>query len=180
MSPSLRVLLVEDSVDDAELITREIRRGGYEIQSERVEAKAEMQTALARQTWDIILSDYSMPQFSAIAALETLKDSRLDIPFIVISGTIGEETAVAALKGGAHDFLVKDQLARLIPAIERELRDAEARRSRRDAESRFQLLVERLPMIVYLNPAATRGRTTSPRSPRTPRSSRRSRGRSPT
>jgi PAS domain S-box-containing protein len=117
-----------------------------------VETKADMQAALSRQHWDMILSDYSMPRFSAMAALETLKSSGLDIPFLVISGTVGEETAIAALKGGAHDFLVKDKLARLIPAIERELRDAEARRSRREAESRYQSLVERLPMIVYVSP----------------------------
>jgi PAS domain S-box-containing protein len=119
-----------------------------------------MQEALSRQKWDIILSDYSMPQFSALSALATLKDSGLDIPFIVISGTIGEETAVAALKGGVHDFLVKDKLARLMPAIERELRDAEARRFRREAETRYQLLVERLPMIVYLSPAHNMQHTT--------------------
>lgn len=152
MKPQLHVLTIEDSVDDAELIVREIQRGGYEVDSERVETKAGMLAALASRKWDIILSDYSMPHFNAMAALATLKDSGLDIPFIVISGTIGEETAVAALKGGAHDFLAKDKLARLIPAIERELRDAEARHSRREAESRYQLLVERLPIIVYLSP----------------------------
>ncbi len=132
---------------------REVERGGYSVFYERVETKADMQAALSRQAWDIILSDYSMPSFSALAALETLKASGLDIPFLVISGTVGEETAIATLKGGAHDFLVKDKLARLIPAIERELRDAEARRSRREAESRYQLLVERLPIIVYVSPA---------------------------
>ena len=129
----LNVLIVEDAEDDAHLMLHEVKRGGYSVYSERVETKKDMQAALSSRPWDIILSDYSMPHFSAMAALETLKASGLDIPFIVISGTIGEETAVAALKGGAHDFLVKDKLARLIPAIERELRDAEARRSRREA-----------------------------------------------
>lgn len=156
----LHVLIIEDSIDDAELIIREIQRGGYEVDWERVETKQAMQAALSRQRWDIILSDFSMPQFSALAALATLKDSGLDIPFIVISGTIGEETAVAALKGGVHDFLVKDKLARLNPAIERELRDADARRSRREAETRYQLLVERLPMIVYLSPVDNMQHTT--------------------
>lgn len=150
--PNLNVLIVEDSADDAQLMLREIERGGYAVFSERVETKVDMQSALMGRRWDIILSDYSLPKFSAMAALETLKASGLDVPFIVISGTVGEETAVAALKGGAHDFLVKDKLARLMPAIERELRDAEARRSRRDAESRYQLLVERLPIIVYMSP----------------------------
>ena len=148
----LHVLIVEDSADDTQLMLREIERGGYSVFYERVETKADMQAALSRQYWDMILSDYSMPRFSAMAALETLKASGLDIPFLVISGTVGEETAIGALKGGAHDFLVKDKLARLIPAIERELRDAEARRSRREAESRYQSLVERLPMIVYVSP----------------------------
>jgi PAS domain S-box-containing protein len=160
MKPLLHILIIEDWVDDAELIVQEIRRGGYEVDWEQVETKSGMQAALARQKWDIILSDYSMPQFSALSALATLKDSGLDIPFIVISGTIGEETAVAALKGGVHDFLVKDKLARLIPAIERELRDAEARRSQREAETKYQLLVERLPMIVYLSPVDNMRHTT--------------------
>src|SRR5215213_6064406 len=152
MKTLLRVLVVEDSSDDTELILREIRRAGYTIDHERVETKAGMQAALSHHPWDIILSDYSMPRFSAMAALATLNESGLDIPFLVVSGTIGEETAVEALKGGANDFLVKAKLARLIPAIERELRDAETRRSRREAELRYQLLVEQLPIIVYVNP----------------------------
>ena len=155
----LNVLIVEDSDDDAQLMIRELRRGGYAVVFERVETKRDMDAALLRQTWDIILSDYSMPHFSAMGALATLKASRQDIPFIVISGTIGEETAVAALKAGAHDFLVKGKMARLIPAIERELRDAEIRRSHREVESRYQLLVERLPMIVYMNPVTERANT---------------------
>ena len=152
MKSLLRLLLIEDSVDDAELIVREIRRGGYSVEFQRVETKLDMQQALAHSTWDMILSDYSMPKFSAMAALQVLNDSGLDIPFMVISGTIGEETAVTALKAGAHDFLLKDKLARLVPAIERELRDAETRRSRHEAELRYKLLVEQLPIIVYVNP----------------------------
>lgn len=148
----LRVLIVEDSADDAELILREVQRGGYTVVSERVETKESMEAALQHNHWDIVLSDYSMPRFSAMAALATLKESGQDIPFLVVSGTIGEETAVAALKAGAHDFLVKDKLARLIPAIERELREAEIRRSHRAAETRYQLLVESLPGIVYIHP----------------------------
>jgi PAS domain S-box-containing protein len=156
---NLNVLIVEDSADDAQLMLRELRQGGYIVDAERVETQAAMQAALARETWDIILSDYSMPQFSAMGALGTLKASGLDIPFIVVSGTIGEETAVATLKAGAHDFVVKNKLARLIPAIERELREAEIRRSHREMQSRYKLLVERLPMIVYMNPAARRAST---------------------
>lgn len=156
----LRILVAEDSRDDAELIVREIRRGGYVVEFERVETRQAMQDALSRHPWDVILSDYSMPQFSAMAALETLKASGLDIPFLVVSGTIGEETAVNALKAGAHDFLLKDKLARLLPAIERELRDADRRRSHRLVESRYQLLVERLPIIVYLSLVGETANTT--------------------
>jgi PAS domain S-box-containing protein len=152
MKPELQVLIVEDTEDDAHLMVRAIQRVGYTVTWERVETRADMQAALSMRSWDIILSDYSMPHFSAMSALETLRASELDIPFLVVSGTIGEETAVAALKAGAHDFLVKDKLARLVPAIERELRDAEIRRSHRDAQLRYQLLVEQLPIIVYLSP----------------------------
>lgn len=152
MKSHLRVLVVEDSVDDAQLILRDIERGGYSVDFERVETKKSMEEALATGKWDVILSDYSMPQFSAMGALQTLRESGLDLPFLVISGTVGEETAVTALKAGAHDFLLKGKLARLIPAVEREIREAEIRRSHREAESRYQLLVERLPIIVYMSP----------------------------
>jgi PAS domain S-box-containing protein len=152
MKSLLRVLVIEDSDADARLIVREIQRSGYTVEFERVETQIAMQEALARGPWDIILSDYSMPEFSAMAALETLKESGLDIPFLVISGTIGEETAVTALKAGAHDFLLKGRLARLVPAIARELRDAETRRSRRETEQRYQLLLEHLPIVAYVNP----------------------------
>lgn len=160
MKSLLRILIVEDSEDDAELMIREIRRGGYAVEFTRVETQITMQEALSRGPWDIILSDYTMPEFSAMGAVRTLKESGLDIPLLVVSGTIGEETAVAALKAGAHDFLLKGKLARLIPAIERELRDAETRRSRREAELRYKLLVEQLPIIVYVNPVNRMSSTT--------------------
>src|SRR5512133_364123 len=98
MKSRLRILMVEDSADDAELMIREVQRGGYAVEFERVEAQATMQEALSRGPWDIILSDYTMPEFSAMAAVRTLQESGLDIPLLVVSGTIGEETAVAALK----------------------------------------------------------------------------------
>src|SRR6266498_4124229 len=160
MNSSLCILVVEDSNDDAQLIIHEVQRGGYTVEYEIVETKTAMEAALARRSWDVILSDYSMPRFSAMGALTTLRASGLDIPFIVISGTIGEETAVTALKAGANDFLLKGKLARLIPAIERELRDAETRRLRREAESRYQMLVEQLPIIVYVNPVDKMASTT--------------------
>lgn len=148
MSRPLRVLLVEDSADDAALITRELVRSGYALIEERVETAEKMQAMLQNKAWDIILSDFSMPTFSATAALALLKESGRDIPFIIVSGTIGEETAVASLKAGAHDFLVKNQLARLVPAIERELREARVRRARRLAEDALRRSEERFRAIM--------------------------------
>lgn len=106
-----------------------------------------MQNALSESTWDIVLCDYTLPQFSAMEALRTLQESKLDLPFIVISGTIGEESAVGTLKAGAHDFMVKGRLARLIPAIERELRDAEVRRLQRESDGERKELIARLEEI---------------------------------
>jgi len=135
MSSVLRVLIVEDSADDAELVMRELHRSGYELVSERVETPGEMTAALERAEWDVILSDYTMPHFNALRALELLKAKGLDIPFIIISGTIGEETAVNAMKAGAQDYIIKGRLARLVPALEREIREAQVRRERRLAEA---------------------------------------------
>jgi two-component system cell cycle sensor histidine kinase/response regulator CckA len=134
----LRVLIVEDAKLDAELLLNELSRGGYDVSSERVETAEAMRGALGRASWDIVLSDYSLPTFSAPEALSVLQSTGCDLPFIIISGTIGEETAVAALKAGAHDFLVKGRLARLIPAIERELADVAARRDRARLEEQLQ------------------------------------------
>ena len=134
MSKRLRVLVVEDSQDDTDLLLRELRRGSYNPAYERVESAEAMQTALNRQAWDIVISDYSMPHFSAPEALALLQESGYDVPFIIISGTIGEERAVAAMKAGANDYLMKGHLARLVPVIERELREARARRKQRQAE----------------------------------------------
>ncbi len=147
MGKALRVLIVEDSEDDVLLLLRELQRGGYEVEFERVETAEAMQSALVQKTWDLILSDYSLPEFNAPQALEVLKASGLDLPFIIISGTIGEETAVAALKAGAHDFLVKGKFARLGPAIERELREAETRRERRRAERALREREQQLSSI---------------------------------
>src|SRR5215213_1952029 len=160
MARSLRVLLIEDSDDDVQLILRELRRGGYDPQHAVVQTRRTLEAALSSQAWDIILSDYNMPLFDAMQALETLQASGLDIPFLILSGTIEEESAVTALKSGAHDFLLKGKLARLIPAIERELRDVESRRFRHEAELRYKLLVEQLPIIVYVNPLDKMSSTT--------------------
>jgi PAS domain S-box-containing protein/putative nucleotidyltransferase with HDIG domain len=138
MGRPLRLLIIEDSADDALLLLRELWRLGYEVEFERVETGGAMRAMLCEKEWDLILSDYALPKFNAPEALEILKISGLDIPFIIISGTIGEETTVAALKAGANDFVVKGKYARLGPAIERELRDAEIRRDRKRAEDQNQ------------------------------------------
>jgi signal transduction histidine kinase len=135
MGPLLRALIIEDWDADAQLVVRELRRHSYEVEYERVETGPALKQALAQKDWDIILCDYSLPEFNAMNALATLKESGLDIPFFVISGTIEEETAVTALKAGAHDFMVKGRLARLVPAIEREMKEAEIRRAHREAEA---------------------------------------------
>ena len=134
MNKLLRALIVEDCESDAALLLAELEQAGYEITYERVQTAEAMREALGRAQWDVVLSDYSLPQFSAPAALEVLKATGHDLPFIIISGTIGEDTAVTALKSGAHDYLVKGRLARLIPALERELRDVVGRRDRRMLE----------------------------------------------
>jgi signal transduction histidine kinase/FixJ family two-component response regulator len=135
MSKLLRVLMVEDSESDALLIIEELRINGYDPTWERVDTAAAMTAALDGTPWDIVIADYTMPHFSALDALDLLKNKKLDLPFIIVSGTIGEETAVAALKAGAHDYIVKDNLARLAPAVEREMGDAEVRQLRKQAEA---------------------------------------------
>jgi two-component system cell cycle sensor histidine kinase/response regulator CckA len=140
MSEPLRVLIVEDSKDDALLIARELRRGGYDLQMERVDTPQGFGAALAGQTWDVIIADYSMPRFSGLAALEMLRKSELDLPFVLVSGTIGEEIAVAAMKAGAHDYVLKDNLARLEPAVRRELQEIQVRRARKRAEQLLRAL----------------------------------------
>jgi PAS domain S-box-containing protein len=148
MSKNLRVLIVEDSPDDAVLLVRELRRSGYDVISERVETREEMRAALTKQTWDLVLADFNMLDFNGIEALTLLKATGLDIPFIIISGSIGEDLAVAAMKAGAHDYLMKGKIARLIPSIERELRDAEIRDQRRRAEEALQYSEARKRAIV--------------------------------
>jgi len=147
MKPPLRLLLVEDSSDDAELILRELHRAGYDPQGERVETRRAMAAALDGGQWDIILCDYSLPHFSAPAALETLKETGLDLPFIIVSGAIGEDTAVEMMRAGAHDYVMKGHLARLAPAIGRELAEAEQRRKRRRAEQALRNSEEQFRQI---------------------------------
>ena len=135
MRVPLRVLIAEDSEDDARLLLRELERAGFDAASERVDSRAAMQAALDRQTWDLVIGDYSMPEFSGPAALALLRAHDPDTPFIFVSGSMGEDVAVEAMKAGAQDFITKGNLRRLIPAIERELRDAEVRRERRRGQT---------------------------------------------
>ncbi|OAN44029.1 two-component system response regulator [Paramagnetospirillum marisnigri] len=154
MTKPLRVLLVEDSADDAELLELELIRGGFSPEIRRVETADDMRNALASSTvWDVVLSDYHLPRFSAEASLATLQESGRDIPFIIMSGVVRAEDAVILLKRGAHDFLDKASLARLVPAIEREIRDANERVHRRDAEERVRVLslaIEQSPVSVVI------------------------------
>ena len=134
----LRCLMVEDDENDALLALRELRGGGGEVTWQRVETAAAMKEALARQPWDAIISDFKMPNFNGLAALELLRASGLDVPFIVVSGTIGEDVAVAMIKAGANDYLMKGNLARLRPAVERELREATERRKHQRAAQKLR------------------------------------------
>jgi len=163
MSEPLRVLIVEDSEDDALLVLAELRRAGYPVDWTRVQTAETMRRALADRSWDIIISDYRMPHFNAPAALAVLREFNLDLPFILVSGTIGEETAVASLQAGAHDFILKSRLARLAPAVARELDEARMRRERREAlealkrqEAYFRALTENATdMISVIGPDGT-------------------------
>ncbi len=142
---TLRALIVEDSVDDTELLLRDLRRGGYDPIHTKVDTPEAMRAALSAHNWDIVFSDFTMPRFNAFDALALLRESGLDIPFIIVSGTIGEDRAVKAMKAGAHDYILKGNLKRLVPAVERELREAQGRRERRLAE-------ETIRRLAYIDP----------------------------
>lgn len=157
MGQPLRLLIIEDSEEDALLLARELKRGGYDLTWEREESAEGVRHALMSGEWDAVTSDYNMPQFNALSALNILKESGLDLPFIVVSGKIGEETAVAAMKAGAHDYVMKNNLPRLVPAIEREIREAEGRRKRREAEvalqtqfSQFSTIFDSMNAVIYV------------------------------
>ncbi len=143
MNETLKVLVVEDSRDDAELVLLELKRAGYAVASARVASGEGMKAALAGGTWDLVLSDYRMPGFSGIDALRILEATGLELPFVLVSGAIGEEEAVAAMKAGAHGFVAKHNLSRLGLVVERELKDAKARKARRQAEEELARSEER-------------------------------------
>jgi PAS domain S-box-containing protein len=167
----LRALILEDSEFDARVMVQALKGGGYDVQWKRVESAELMEQALKGQPWDIVLADYNMPAFNAPQALRILQTAGPDIPFIIVSGGIGEDVAVAAMKAGAHDYVMKGNPARLLPAVERELREAEVRRKRREAEGLLReselryrslwetspdavLLCSELGFIGFANPAA--------------------------
>ena len=154
---SLRLLIIEDSEDDVLLIIRELKKGGYNPVYERVETATAMKKALKEKPWDIILCDYVLPKFNAPSAIAVLKEANIDIPLIIVCGTVGEETAIECMRSGAHDYLIKSNLSRLSPVIAKELKDAEVRQKQRQVESqreatlaalqkneeKYRLLVER-------------------------------------
>jgi PAS domain S-box-containing protein len=134
MQKKIKTLIIDDSETDAVLLVRELRRGGFEPEFRRVDTAEGLNTALNTGAWDAVICDYKMPQFDGFSALRLFKQRQIDIPFIVVSGMIGEEIAVSMMKAGAHDYLLKDNLARLVPALERELREAIEREEHRRAE----------------------------------------------
>ncbi|NLX03783.1 MAG: PAS domain-containing protein [Phycisphaerae bacterium] len=156
MAEPLRALIVEDSEDDATLVGYQLTAAGYELITTRVETAEAMHRALDEREWDAVIADYSLPRFSAPKALALMRERGLDLPFIIVSGAIGEETAVEAMRAGAHDYIMKHNLTRLAPAVERELREARVRRERREAEEALResertlsTLMSNLPGMAY-------------------------------
>ncbi|HXF49705.1 MAG TPA: PAS domain S-box protein [Verrucomicrobiae bacterium] len=154
MAKPLRVLIAEDSENDALLMVKELERGGFAPVFERVETAQAMTAALGRANWDVVLADYLMPGFTALDALSVLRMSGLDLPFLVVSGSIGEEIAVEAMRAGAHDYIMKDNLTRLSAAVERELRQAEGRRLKYKAETALKETNQTLWSLIKSSPLA--------------------------
>ncbi|MEO5731950.1 MAG: PAS domain S-box protein [Byssovorax sp.] len=148
MDKRLRVLMVEDSAEDAALLLRCLKRAGYTTSTERVETADTMKDALSRGPWDVVVSDHRMPLFSALGALGVLRERALDLPFIIVSGNIGEELVVAAMQNGASDYVLKDDLTRLVPAIERALSTVTQRQKQREAEEALRESEERFSLAV--------------------------------
>lgn len=156
MGGQLRVLIAEDSREDCLLLLRELTKSGYEVISERVDSEQGMVTALDRGGWDLVIGDFNMPSFSGHTALRMLRERDSDTPFIFVSGTIGEDVAVEAMRAGAQDYVMKGNLKRLVPAIQREIREAEAKKERRQAgaalrstELRLEQLLATSTAVVY-------------------------------
>ena len=168
MKRQLKVLIVEDSEPDARLLIRELKLAGYEVEHRRIETGEALQAALADGTWDVILCDYSLPNFSGIDALAMVRAAEQDLPVIFVSGKMGEDVAVEAMKSGANDYIMKGNLKRLVPAIERELREAGSRRELRAADAAVRrltvavesaangiIITDRHGVILWTNPAFT-------------------------
>ena len=155
MTDLLKLIQVEDSLSDAELIVRVLQNAGYQVRSTRVEDAPAMREALASQPWDAIISDHRMAGFNAPDALRVLQESGRDIPFIVVSGSIGDDFAVSLMKAGAHDYLLKNNLNRLVPAIEREIKEARVRQERRQADRELRESEERLALAVKATQSGT-------------------------
>lgn len=156
MKPQLHVLLIDDSPEDADLVILELKKEFDPVHA-RVDKGPALEAALKEKTWDIIIADFVMPQFSGLAALKMVQQHDLDTPFVIISGNVGEEVAVEAMKAGAHDYLIKNKLTRLIPAVKREIREAAIRHQRRQTEDAlhssqlmFQSLVEQSLVGIYI------------------------------
>lgn len=152
MGRQIRLLQVEDSESDSLLIVRKLRKAGYEVDAMRVETPAQMRAAIEGGRWDLVIADYCLPNFSAPEALKVLRDLEVDIPFLVVSGAMGEEVAVNMMKAGAHDYMLKDRLERLPPAVERELQDAALRREHREADRKLRGLYSELETIYSNTP----------------------------
>ena len=151
MAKPLHVLIVEDSENDALLLIRELKRSGYEPVYERVYTAKGLSDALEKQTWEIIISDFVMPQFSGLEALKLTKLKNLDIPFIITSGKISDDTAVLSMKAGAADYIMKDNLTRLGPAIERELQETAVRRESEKASKSLKEREEELHVLKQID-----------------------------
>ena len=164
MPKILRALIVEDSEDDAFFTIQELTRGGFAPEYERVDTLPALEAALDRQVWDVVITDHSMPGFSSFQVLELIKVRQFDIPCIIVSGVIGEDIAVKAMKAGANDYVMKNSLGRLVPSIERELAEASNRRIRRQAEkalrrSQYDLndFFENAPIWTHQRPPSSMG-----------------------
>lgn len=154
MGRKLRVLIVDDSADDTELVLRELRRGNFEVHWHRVENRQQMREALAAQAFDIVLCDYSMPEFDALSAIDVVRELAPAVPLLVVSGTIGEERAVECMRAGAHDLVLKDRLARLIPAVERELDETARQRDMARQLSQAEATLQRTEKVRMLGQMA--------------------------
>ncbi|MDZ4121755.1 MAG: PAS domain-containing protein, partial [Candidatus Cloacimonadaceae bacterium] len=152
MKPKLKILFIEDREDDMLLVLRALARGGYTVQQHRVQDEAGERKMLIEQNWDMVIADYSMPGFSGAEALRIFKEYKLEIPFILVSGSVGEDIAVQMMKDGANDYVMKDKLARIVPAIDRELLEFEGRRKKKQMEDelyRARLIIDSTDVILW-------------------------------